>query len=149
MRSTVEKVTAFVTRSVPPHRELLLFEHSSAGIQLPAGTVEDGESPAEGAVRDAREETGLVDLSTGRFLGPVTETRPDQHYLVATTTPVYARPNTTSFDWAHIGRSILVVGNRADVRFFHITYAERDEQAHPLYVSYQVTGWVPTTIHRL
>ena len=35
----VEKVTAFVTRQTADGFDLLLFQHPSAGIQLPAGTV--------------------------------------------------------------------------------------------------------------
>lgn len=41
----VEKVTAFVTREGANGRELLIFRHPLNGLQLPAGTVEVGESP--------------------------------------------------------------------------------------------------------
>lgn len=37
----LHKVTGFVTRG----RELLVFRHPTAGVQLPAGTVEAGETP--------------------------------------------------------------------------------------------------------
>lgn len=145
MHSVAEKVTAFVTRSSPHGTEILLFEHPSAGIQLPAGTVEADEPHAHAAAREASEETGLLDLPGGRFLDAVTETLPDEHYLLATTTRVYARPDRTSFDWASIRRGIRVLCNRAGPDFCHITYVERDEQAQPPYVTYQITGWVPTT----
>ena len=36
------KATAVVTRGAGPLRELLVFEHPRTGLQLPAGTVEDG-----------------------------------------------------------------------------------------------------------
>ena len=39
----LEKVTAFITRGAGAARELLVFQHQAAGIQLPAGTVEAGE----------------------------------------------------------------------------------------------------------
>src|SRR3712207_1221219 len=122
MHRVAEKVTAFVTRSSSHGTELLLFEHPSAGIQLPAGTVEADEPHANAAAREAREETGLLDLDAGRFLDAVTETLPEQHYLVTTTTRVYARPDTRSFDWASIRRGILVLCNRAGADFSHITY---------------------------
>ena len=48
----LEKVTAFVTRERTAWGELLLFRHPFAGIQLPAGTVEPGESPDEAVVRE-------------------------------------------------------------------------------------------------
>ena len=145
MRRVAEKVTAFVTRPSPHCAEILLFEHPSAGIQLPAGTVEADEPPADAAAREAREETGLVDLPVGRFLDAATELLPDQHYLVATTTPVYARSDTTSIDWASIRRGVMVMCNRQGPDFCHITYVERDESTEPACVSYQITGWVPTT----
>ncbi|MBU1880260.1 MAG: NUDIX domain-containing protein, partial [Chloroflexi bacterium] len=58
--------------------ELLLFQHPYAGVQVPAGTVEDGETPAQAALREAAEETGLAlsDLSTGRYLGSEDEHLP-------------------------------------------------------------------------
>ena len=63
----VEKVVAYVTRD----EQLLVFRHvdSDAGIQVPAGTLEPGESPDEGVTREAREETGLDSLKVRRFLG--------------------------------------------------------------------------------
>ena len=63
----VEKVVAYITRD----RHLLVFRHvdSEAGIQVPAGTVEPGESPEHAVMREAREETGLPGLELRRFLG--------------------------------------------------------------------------------
>jgi 8-oxo-dGTP pyrophosphatase MutT (NUDIX family) len=142
--SVAEKVTAFVTRLSPHSPEILLFEHPSAGIQLPAGTVEADEPHADAAAREAREETGLVDLPIGRFLATVTETLPDQRYFITTTTRVYARPDTTSVDWASIRRGMPVMCNRQGPDFCHVTYVECNEVAEPSYVSYQITGWVPT-----
>lgn len=56
------KVTALVTRPGPEGPELLCFDHPSAGVQLPAGTVEAGESFADAARREAWEETGTLGL---------------------------------------------------------------------------------------
>ena len=42
---------------------LLLFTQPGApdaGIQVPAGTIEPGESPRDAVMREAREETGLT-----------------------------------------------------------------------------------------
>lgn len=64
----VEKAFAYVTNG---HR-LLVFTHADfpeAGVQVPAGTVHEGESPGDAAVREVHEETGLT-ISTGvTFLG--------------------------------------------------------------------------------
>ena len=50
---------------------LLLFTQPAsrdAGVQVPAGTIEPGESPENAVMREAREETGLTGLQFERFL---------------------------------------------------------------------------------
>ena len=52
-------------------RRLLLFTHPEspdAGVQVPAGTIEPGESPKHAVMREAREETGLAGLKYERLL---------------------------------------------------------------------------------
>ena len=63
----VEKVVAYVTKD----EHLLVFRHvdHEAGIQVPAGTVEPGESPDQGVIRETREETGLDGLEIRWFPG--------------------------------------------------------------------------------
>lgn len=68
MTVTIEKVAAYITW----HDRLLVFRHPDApeaGVQVPAGTVEDGE-PLEAAVlREAQEETNLSNLTIVSYLG--------------------------------------------------------------------------------
>lgn len=62
------KAIAYITSG----DRLLVFEHTDfpdAGVQVPAGTVEQGESPREAVLREAREETGLERLRLVRYLG--------------------------------------------------------------------------------
>lgn len=62
------KAIAYVTHGA----RLLVFEHAdfpAAGIQVPAGTVADGEDPATAVLREAFEETGLSGLTLNAFLG--------------------------------------------------------------------------------
>lgn len=67
--AVVGKVVALITRLGPAGPELCVFEHPTAGIQLPAGTLEEGEEPLSGAMREAFEETGLEGLEvTGALL---------------------------------------------------------------------------------
>ncbi|EYB67809.1 hypothetical protein DEIPH_ctg032orf0052 [Deinococcus phoenicis] len=55
-----ERVLAYVTRQPD---ELLVFEHTAeypeAGLQVPAGGLEPGETPEQAAMRETWEETGL------------------------------------------------------------------------------------------
>ena len=74
MTSTREKVVAYITHTIPASgaTRLLVFTQPNApeaGIQVPAGTIKPGESPAAAAMRKAQEETGLTDLELVRFLG--------------------------------------------------------------------------------
>jgi 8-oxo-dGTP pyrophosphatase MutT (NUDIX family) len=67
----IEKAFAYITHC----DKLLVFRHPNspeAGIQVPAGTVEPGETPQHAALREAREETGLIDLVTHAELGQST-----------------------------------------------------------------------------
>ena len=55
------KVTALITRHVEGRTELCVFDHAGF-VQLPAGTMEVGETPTVAAMREAWEETGLPHL---------------------------------------------------------------------------------------
>lgn len=64
----VRKAFAYVTSGT----RLLVFthpDHPEAGIQVPAGTIQPGEDPAQAALREASEETGLSELRIVRWLG--------------------------------------------------------------------------------
>ncbi len=66
-----QKVVAYVVRD----ERLLVFTHANderieqSGIQVPAGTVRDGELPEHAVLREASEETGLEGLRIERYLG--------------------------------------------------------------------------------
>jgi 8-oxo-dGTP pyrophosphatase MutT (NUDIX family) len=67
-RTYKRKVFAYVTS----RDRLLVFRHPlepSAGVQVPAGTVEPGEEPGAAVLREAWEETGLAGLRLAGFLG--------------------------------------------------------------------------------
>lgn len=69
---TVPKAFIYLTRQ---DQELLLLahpKHPEAGLQVPAGTVEFGETPERAACRELTEETGLFDFEICKFLGEAT-----------------------------------------------------------------------------
>jgi 8-oxo-dGTP pyrophosphatase MutT (NUDIX family) len=140
----VEKVCVFVMRDGARGKEVLLFEHPSAGIQVPAGTVELGESPAEAAVREVREETGLAAFASQSYLGARHEPLEAERRVVYRTTAVFSRPDAGSFDWATLRRGLYVRALRQAGAFTQITYEEWDQVESPTYVTYCITGWVPT-----
>ena len=68
MAAPKRKVYAYITYG----KRLLVFRHVNepeAGIQVPGGTVEAGESFESAVLREAREETGLPDLEIVDLLG--------------------------------------------------------------------------------
>lgn len=93
----IEKVTAYITQG----DRLLVFSHvhhPEAGIQVPAGTLGEGESPEDAILREVREETGLEKLEIARYLGereseshmakpPVQERRHYFHLICLEETP--------------------------------------------------------------
>jgi 8-oxo-dGTP pyrophosphatase MutT (NUDIX family) len=137
-----EKVTAFVTRTTGEGLELLLLEHPFAGIQIPAGTVED-ETPEDAVLREVAEETGLDSATVRGYLGSDDVSLPDGQRIIATPTKVYTRPDRTSFDWAHLRKGIQVVVNRQANGFSQVTYEEPDRVPEPQFITMSITGWVP------
>lgn len=66
--ATVQKVMTYVTRG----DDLLVFRHvdqPDVGIQVPGGSLDPGEDPVAGAIREAIEETGLTSLEPVAYLG--------------------------------------------------------------------------------
>jgi 8-oxo-dGTP pyrophosphatase MutT (NUDIX family) len=122
-----------------------LIRHPSAGNQLPAGTVEPGETPEDAAAREVFEETGLSGLSLVAALGVMDDMPPAGHAVIAAPTPVYARHDAGSFDWAWLRRGLGVQVLRHAPGFVQVSYVEWDRLPNPDYVSYAITGWVPST----
>jgi 8-oxo-dGTP pyrophosphatase MutT (NUDIX family) len=83
-------------------REVLVFDgHPGGGVQVVAGRVEAGETPADAAIREALEEAGLQ-ASRGLFLGTqewhhrgATEVHEFRHYYW------FRLPTTTPDAWPH------------------------------------------------
>ncbi len=80
-------VAAIIVRDGPPLQYLLIEEHTPEGLRLnnPAGHLDPGESPQEGVVREALEETmraftptALVGVYLSRFQRPATAGRPGE-----------------------------------------------------------------------
>ncbi|OEC00679.1 DNA mismatch repair protein MutT [Lysinibacillus sphaericus] len=60
----LEKAFGYITRKYDDRIQVLVFEQNTegAGIQIPKGTIEDGETPLEAVIREMVEETGLTNL---------------------------------------------------------------------------------------
>ena len=137
------KVTAFVVRPTPAGGDLLLFRHPDAGIQIPAGSVDEGEEPLHAAVRETAEETGLTGVRLLGELGAVTRPAPEGYAFVLHATTVYARPDPSSFDWIRLPRGAMV---RTLIRangYTQVQYTEWDRWPDPIYATMRILGWAP------
>ena len=67
----IAKVIAYITRQRNGITELLVFEHADveAGVQVPKGTMEPGDTLEAGVIREVREETGLASCQIISYLG--------------------------------------------------------------------------------
>lgn len=141
--ATLHKVTVFITRPAPAGGvELLLFQHPDAGVQIPAGTVEEGETLDAAALREGREESALENLRLVRSIGYWEEDFGLEQRAMLRRAVVYSRPDPGSFDWATLPRGPMVHWLRQQNGYTQISYQEDDRFPDPRYVSYQITGWV-------
>ena len=145
MAIAVKKVTAFVTRECNGVKELLVFKHPSAGIQIPAGTVEDGENLETAVKREVCEETGLKHVKIEKFLGFIENELGENERVVAKTTQVCINPSLNStVRKEKLDRGLTVNYNSTHDGFTHISYVEYDRTPNPTCVLCEITGWVPS-----
>lgn len=145
MDIAVKKVTAFVTRERSGAKELLVFKHPSAGIQIPAGTVEDGECLETGVMREVYEETGLKLVKIEKFLGYVENELGENESVVSKTTQVYIKPRLNSTVCKEeLARGLTVNYDSTHNGFTHISYLEYDRTPNPTCIRYEIAGWVPS-----
>ena len=53
----------------PTASKIMAFRHPAAGIQLVKGTIEPGERPADAALRELREESGIANATVYQDMG--------------------------------------------------------------------------------
>ncbi|MDG5471316.1 NUDIX domain-containing protein [Jeotgalibacillus sp. ET6] len=67
----IKKAYGYVTRVKEGKTQVLVFQHPipEAGIQIPKGTVQAGESTHHAVIREIEEETGLRNVQVEKLLG--------------------------------------------------------------------------------
>lgn len=90
------KAVAYITREVGGRKQLLVFIHRDnpeAGVQVPAGTANDGEDIETTLFREVEEETGLSGLHLERklavrdYIHPDTRNIHERHFFHLTAPP--------------------------------------------------------------
>ena len=146
MDQVVQKVTAFIVRERGGVKELLVFKHPTAGVQIPAGTVEIGEDIETAVKREAYEETGLQFVEIEDYLGCFENELESNQRIIAETTQVYIEPNLTAIPYKRKlpkGLTVDYLSTQEDLT--HISYIEYeyDEFYEPICIDANITGWVP------
>jgi 8-oxo-dGTP pyrophosphatase MutT (NUDIX family) len=144
VNEVVQKVTAFMVRERNGVEELLVFKHPTAGIQIPAGTVEAGEDIETAVKREAYEETGLQLVEIENYLGYIENELENNQRIIAETTQVYIEPSLNAMPYAEkLTKGLTVDYHSTQGDFTHISYIEYDRHPNPTCICYNITGWVP------
>ena len=146
MNQIIQKVTAFIVRERGGVKELLVFKHPTAGVQIPAGTVEIGEDIETAVKREAYEETGLQFVEIEAYLGCFENELENNQRIIVETTEVYIEPNLTAIPYKRkLPKGLTVDYLSTQEDFTHISYIEYeyDEFYKPTCIDANITGWVP------
>ena len=146
MNEIVQKVTAFIVRERNGVKELLVFKHPTAGIQIPAGTVEEGEDIETAVIRETYEETGLQFVKIESYLGCFENELENNQRIIAETTQVYIDPNLTAIPYKRkLPKGLTVDCHSTQEDFTRISYIEYeyDQFYEPICIDTNITGWVP------
>ena len=97
------KVCPVVIRASNGNVEVLAFRHPSAGKQLVKGTIEEGESPAQAAIRELAEESGIATVTGMVGLGEALIGSTLWHFFSVTTECLPDRwEHRTQDDFGHV-----------------------------------------------
>ena len=146
MNEVIQKVTAFIVRERRGVKELLVFKHPIAGVQIPAGTVERDEDIETAVKREVYEETGLQLVKIKNYLGCFENELEKNQRIIAETTQVYIEPNLTAIPYKRkLPKGLTVDYLSTGEDFTHISYIEYeyDEFHKPIRIDTNITGWIP------
>jgi 8-oxo-dGTP pyrophosphatase MutT (NUDIX family) len=144
MSEIVHKVTAFITRDQGTRREILVFQHPTAGIQLPAGTVERGEDIKRAVIREAQEETGIETFALHALLGGITNELGNGECIITQTIHVRLEPDEKAMPFERtFGRGATVSFHESVNGWAHVSYTEFNQVPNPNSIHWKIEGWVP------
>lgn len=144
MNKIIQKVTAFIVRERCGVKELLVFKHPTAGVQIPAGTVEEDEDIETAVKRETYEETGLQFVEIEKYLGCFENELAEGERIIVETTQVYIQPDLNAMPYKEkLTKGMTVNYHSTQEDFTHISYIEYDKHPNPTCICYNITGWVP------
>lgn len=142
--TAVHKVTAFITRRQQERTQLLLFRHPNAGIQIPAGTIEEGEDWQTAVLREAAEETGLTQLTIQRYLGQIENELAADECIITRDGQILSQPDLQSLPYLpRFTRGYTMKFLQQQGNFSQVSYLEYDQWPNPQAIRLHLTGWLP------
>ncbi len=146
MDAALGKVTAFITRATENERELLVFLHPAAGLQVPAGTVEARETPEAAVLRETAEETGLRGVSIVELLAVIPQPLAEDERMVLQYCVLQASPGSEGTlrlgGFLKRGQTVQVIDHNGG--FERVTFNEPQFEDGRFVGVSSNTGWVPT-----
>jgi len=144
MQNRIHKVTAFITRETVNGRQLLLFKHPIAGIQLPAGTVDEGEWVETAVLREVAEETGLQQVRIIRKVGIIENELAANELILTQDLQILFKPHADALPFRRmLTRGVTVQHEGEEGDFTKISYLEHDRLPNPTAITFQMIGFVP------
>ena len=139
----VERVVALITRDQSEVAQLLVFKHPEGDVQLPAGTVELGESIEEAVIREVYEETGIDHAKIITKLISFTKTLPENNKIITRMSKIFSEP---AFDSSSEGYG-LTRGTPVEILaeigpFVEIVTDPLDFSHRPAERAYRIRGYV-------
>jgi 8-oxo-dGTP pyrophosphatase MutT (NUDIX family) len=143
----LDKVTTFITRGAPNAREILVFDHAGM-TQIPAGTVNPEEPPLQAALREGREESGLVELKLVAELGKRASALPSDELLLLTDALLQLSPDQSStvVRGKVLRRGTPVKILERDGDFVRVSYEDSVLQGGETLVTARRSGWLPKRV---
>ena len=123
---TPSKACPVVLRHVSGVTQILAFKHPLAGLQLVKGSIESGETPAEAALRELAEESGITHAHISRSLGTWASDHENQIWWLGLIQATSSLPS----EWEHTTPD----GGGLIFRFFwQPLHAALGQEWHPVY----------------
>ncbi|MDW3685348.1 NUDIX domain-containing protein [Cupriavidus sp. CV2] len=125
---TATKACPIVLRSRHGIVHILAFKHPAAGYQLVKGTIEQGESPPEAAIRELCEESGICDAHVVSDLGLWNASYQEQIWSFQLCESVAKLRDEWTFETSDDGGHMFEF-------YWHPLQRDLPEQCHPLFQS--------------
>src|SRR5690349_10323131 len=128
MNHYIHKVCPVILRQQGDTWQILAFRHPKAGTQLIKGTLEAGEQPEEGVLRELAEESGIDQATVLEKIGELDIHETEQYWHIFLCQPIGILQEEWSFFTTDGGGHIFQF-------FWHGLDEKLDETWHPIFRS--------------